>query len=98
MCEVLYDNGILLKGTDLWFDAKKKVNLSFISNANIPSLPQHDRIIATPETLKLIEAKTPDSIALSCPYNRPFSLGNIKDRTHTLGLFPRGFPDCGGNK
>ena len=86
MCEVLYDNGILLKGTGLWFDAKKKVNLSFISNANISSLPHHDRIIATPETLKLIEAKTPDSIALSCPYNRPFSLGNAR-----IELIPSGY-------
>ena len=86
MCEVIYNDGIHLKGTDLWFDAKKKVNLSFISNANIPSLPQHDRIIATPETLKLIEGKTPESIALSCPYNRPFSLGNIK-----IELIPSGY-------
>ena len=46
MCEVIYDEGIHLGGTDLWFDAKKKVNLSFISNANLSSVPHHDRIIA----------------------------------------------------
>lgn len=86
MCEVIYNEGIQLKGTDLWFDAKKKVNLSFISNANIQALPPHDRIIATPETLKLIETKTSDSIALSCPYNRPFALGNAK-----IELIPSGY-------
>ncbi len=86
MCEVIYEDGIQLKGTDLWFDAKKKVNLSFISNANILTLPRHDRIIATPETLKLIQTKTSGSIALSCPYNRPFSLGNAR-----IELIPSGY-------
>ncbi len=86
MCEVIYNEGIHLKGTDLWFDAKKKVNLSFISNANISTLPMHDRIIATPETLKLIESKTSGCIALSCPFNRPFTLGNAK-----IELIPSGY-------
>ena len=86
MCEVIYDEGIHLGGTDLWFDAKKKVNLSFISNANISHIPQHDRIIATPETLKLIEGKTKNSIVLSCPYNRPFTIGKTK-----IELIPSGY-------
>jgi len=86
MCEVIYNEGIQLKGTELWFDAKKKVNLSFISNGNISTLPRHDRIIATPETLKLVESKTSGSIALSCPYNRPFALGNAK-----IELIPSGY-------
>jgi len=86
MSEVIYNEGIQLSGTDLWFDAKKKVNLSFISNANISSLPLHDRIIATPETLKLIESKTSGSIALSCPYNRPFTLGKVR-----IELIPSGY-------
>jgi len=86
MCEVIYNEGIQLKGTDLWFDAKKKVNLSFISNGNVTSIPRHDRIIATPETLKLVESKTSSSIALSCPYNSPFFLGNAK-----IELIPSGY-------
>ena len=86
MCDVIYDEGIHLGGTDLWFDAKKKVNLSFISNANISSVPHHDRIIATPETLKLIEGKTKNSIVLSCPYNRPFTVGKTK-----VELIPSGY-------
>lgn len=86
MCDIIYDEGIHLGGTDLWFDAKKKVNLSFISNANIPSVPHHDRIIATPETLKLIEGRTKNSIVLSCPYNRPFTIGKTK-----IELIPSGY-------
>ena len=86
MCEIYYDEGIKIGGTDLWFDAKKRVNLSFISHANIPSLPEHDRIIATPETLKLLERKGSKSIALSCPYNRPFTLGNA-----CIELIPSGY-------
>jgi len=86
MCDVIYDEGIHLGGTDLWFDAKKKVNLSFISNAGVPSIPHHDRIIATPETLKLIEGKTRNSIVLSCPYNRPFTVGKTQ-----IELIPSGY-------
>ena len=86
MCDVIYNEGIHLGGTDLWFDAKKRVNLSFISNANLSSVPHHDRIIATPETLKLLEGKTKNSIVLSCPYNRPFTVGNTR-----IELIPSGY-------
>lgn len=86
MKEFIYDDGVRLAGTDLWFDAKKKVNLNFISSANISPVPRHERVIATPETLKFLESKTKNSIALSCPYNRPFSLGDFK-----IELIPSGF-------
>lgn len=86
MYKVIFDEGIHLRGTDIWFDAKKKVNQTFISNANISTIPRHDRIIATPETLRLIENRTRNSIVLSCPYNRPFTLGKAK-----VELVPSGY-------
>lgn len=86
MAEFIYDRGVRLSGTDLWFDAKKKVNLNFISSASVSPVPRHERVIATPETLKFIESKTKDSIALSCPYNRPFTLGDMR-----IELIPSGY-------
>lgn len=73
-----YNDGIHLKGTGLWFDSKKKAGLSFISNANIDKFTAPEKTIATPETVKFLEKKIRKSIILSCPYYRPFTLGNLR--------------------
>ncbi len=73
-----YDNGIHLKGTGLWFDSKKKVGLSFISNADIDKFTPPEKIIATHETIKFLEKKVKKSVLLTCPFYRPFSLGNLQ--------------------
>jgi len=73
-----YDNGIHLKGTGLWFDSKKKVGLSFISNADIDKFTPPEKIIATHETIKFLEKKVKRSVLLTCPFYRPFSLGNLQ--------------------
>ncbi len=79
-------DGIRLSGTDLYFDSLKKVPLSFVSNANKDSLPSHKKIIATPETIKLLGSKIKNSVILSCPYNQPFTLGKAK-----IELIPSGY-------
>lgn len=79
-------DGIRLSGTDLYFDSEKKVPLSFISNANVNSLPNHKKIIATPETIKLLGNKIKNSVVLSCPYNKPFTLGKAQ-----IELIPSGY-------
>ena len=81
-----YDNGIHVKGTELWFDSKKKTGLSFISHANIENFTPSEKILATPETIKLLSKKFSKSVVLTCPYNRPFSLGNIQ-----VELIPSGY-------
>lgn len=73
-----YNDGIHLKGTELWFDSKKKAGLSFISNANVDKFTVPEKTIATPETVKFLEKKIRKSIVLSCPYYRPFTLGNLR--------------------
>jgi len=73
-----YNEGIHLKGTGLWFDSKKKAELSFISNANIDRFTPSEKIIATPETIKFLFNKIKKSIVLACPYYRPFTLGNLQ--------------------
>ncbi|MCZ6555206.1 MAG: MBL fold metallo-hydrolase [Candidatus Dadabacteria bacterium] len=73
-----YNEGIHLKGTDLWFDSKKKAGLSFISNANISKFTPSEKIIATPETIKFLDKKIKKSVVLACPFYRPFALGNLQ--------------------
>lgn len=73
-----YKNGIHLKGTELWFDSKKKVPLSFISSANIEKFTPPEKILATPETITFLEKKIKKPVVLACPYYRPFALGDIE--------------------
>lgn len=73
-----YDDGIHLKETDLWFDSKKRVPLSFISNASISQFSSHKKIIATPQTIRLIGKRVRNSLVLPCPFNRPFTLGRLQ--------------------
>ncbi len=73
-----YKNGIHLKGTELWFDSKRKVPLSFISSANIEKFTPPEKILATPETIKFLEKKINKPVVLACPYHRPFALGSLE--------------------
>ena len=73
-----YNDGIHLIGTGLWFDAHKKTELTFISSADIERFTAPEKTIATPETIKLLEKKARSSLLLSCPYRRPFTLGNLQ--------------------
>jgi Cft2 family RNA processing exonuclease len=43
-------------------------------------------VIATPETLRLIEKRLRKSVALACPYNRPFTIGSTQAE-----LMPSGY-------
>jgi Cft2 family RNA processing exonuclease len=81
-----FDKGIHLKGTSLWFDSIKKANFSFISSANIGRFAPSEKVIATPETLRLIEKRIRKSVALACPYNRPFTIGSAQAE-----LMPSGY-------
>ena len=73
-----FDQGIHLRGTSLWFDSVKKARFSFISSANIGKFVPSEKVIATPETIRLIEKKIRKSVVLACPYNRPFTIGSVQ--------------------
>ena len=85
MLEISSSSEIKLSGTDIYFDSQRAVPLSFVSSANINSLPRSDKIIATPETVKLLGKKIKDSAVLSSPYGKPFTLGN-----YSIELIPSG--------
>ena len=85
-----FDRGIHLRGTSLWFDSVKKSKFSFISNANIGKFSPSEKVIATPETLRLIEKRIRNSVALACPYNRPFTIGSVEAELIPSGYMPGG--------
>lgn len=78
----------MLQGTPLWFDARSKSPVAFVSHAHSDHIARHERVIATPETLALmahrlgpLELTTPftygskltlDDLELEC-----FSAGHV---------------------
>ncbi len=85
MLEINSSSEIKLSGTDIYFDSKRAVALSFVSSANIDRLPRSEKIIATPETIKLLGKKIKGSTVLSSPYGKSFTLGS-----YTIELIPSG--------
>ena len=83
---IVYNDGIHLRETDLWFDSRREVPLSFISNAKFNNFAAHKKIIATPQTIKLLGKKVKKSLVLPCPFFRPFSLGKVQ-----VELIPSGY-------
>ena len=85
MLEINSSSEIKLSGTDIYFDSKRAVPLSFVSSANVNKLPRSEKIIATPETIKLLGKKIKGSAVLSSPYGKPFTLGS-----YSIELIPSG--------
>ncbi len=83
-----FDKGIHLRGTSLWFDSEKKAEFSFISSADIGRFVPSEKVIATPETIRLIEKRIRKSVALACPYNRPFTIGSVQAELIPSGYMP----------
>jgi putative mRNA 3-end processing factor len=83
--EVEYAGGIHLTGTPLWFDATHPMDLCFVSHAHMDHVARHRRIFATDRTVRLYEHRVGRTSALTCPYRRPFALGDL-----TIELFPAG--------
>ncbi len=52
-----YDRDILIHSIGLWLDAGRKRDFSFVSHAHSDHTNRHDRVLATPATLALAEAR-----------------------------------------
>ena len=79
------DDGLHLDGSILWFDSKRGAGLSFLSSASSELPNNGPQVIATEETIKILEANRKKPNALVCQYNRPFSIGKLK-----MELLPSG--------
>ena len=79
------DDGIHLDGSILWFDAQQNGELTFLSSALVAKSRPGPQVIATEETVRILEARRKKPKALVCQYNRPFSIGRLK-----MELLPSG--------
>ena len=82
------EGGLRLRGTPLWFDARRKTDLAFVSHAHADHIGRHRRMIATEATLELLRLRLGARAAfdaLPVPYRRPFTVGDV-----TLELFAAG--------
>src|SRR5690606_38073060 len=79
------NDGLHLANSILWFDSKESGDLSFLSSATQNFQPHVPQVIATEETVRILEAFRRKPRALICQYNRPFSIGPLK-----MELLPSG--------
>lgn len=79
------DDGLHLNDSILWFDSRHNGELSFLSSASYNFQSRVPQVIATEETVKILEAYKKKPNALVCQYNRPFSIGRLK-----MELLPSG--------
>ncbi|MCK4403808.1 MAG: MBL fold metallo-hydrolase [candidate division Zixibacteria bacterium] len=80
-----FENGIHIEGTGLWLDARRKVDLSFVSHAHTDHAVRHTEILVTKETAKFYEHRFGKAKFNILEYNRPKRLKGV-----TVELFPSG--------
>jgi hypothetical protein len=79
------EDGLHIADSILWLDSLLSGDLSFLSSASALSQSKVPQVIATEETVKILEACRKKPQALVCQYNRPFSIGRLK-----MELLPSG--------
>ena len=79
------EDGIHLDGSILWLDSKNTGDISFLSNPQGATSRLASRVIATEETVRILEAFRKKPKALVCQYNRPFAIGPLN-----MELLPSG--------
>jgi Cft2 family RNA processing exonuclease len=80
-----YENGIHIKGTGLWLDARRKADFCFVSHAHYDHAVRHTEILATKETVRLCEHRFGKTKFNVLEYNRPKRLKGVK-----VQFFPSG--------
>ncbi len=81
-----FQNGIHVKGTGLWLDAKRRVDFCFVSHAHFDHAVKHAKILATPETAKLCQHRFGKAKFKTLEYNQPREL----KKGIRVELFPSG--------
>ena len=85
MPEVVFDDGVQLLGTVLWFDSPRERDLCFVSHARTGRFPPHRKVLCTQATARLAQRRLAQADLLVSPFSRPFSLGEL-----SIELFPAG--------
>ena len=80
-----YDKALYVPALDLWLDATRVKDFSFVSHAHTDHATRHRKVMATPETLVLLEHRRGYTQAVTAPFNQPLALAD-----HQVTLFPAG--------
>ncbi len=80
-----FENGIHIKETGLWLDARRKADFCFVSHAHTDHAARHAEILCTRETARLCEHRFGEAKFNILEYNRPKRLKGAK-----VKLFPSG--------
>jgi Cft2 family RNA processing exonuclease len=80
-----YDKALYIPALDLWLDATRVKDFSFVSHAHTDHATRHRKVLATPPTLMLLEHRRGRTQAVTVPFNQPLILSN-----HQVTLFPSG--------
>jgi DNA ligase-1 len=87
MIEVRHDRALYLPQADLWLDPRLPKPLAFVSHAHSDHTGRHEKTIATPTTLRLMQARMGDWTGEKIPL--PF--GESRDfKNFRLRLLPAG--------
>ena len=82
----LRKGGLVLQGTPLWFDARVKAPMAFVSHAHADHIARHQHVIATRETLALMAHRLGElesSTALA--YGDAMALGEVRLECFSAG-------------
>jgi putative mRNA 3-end processing factor len=82
-----FDRGIRIRGTELWLDSKVGRRLCFVSHAHSDHVARHHRILATPQTLRLLARRYQPREALPLAFGRTLE---IPDGGARVTLVPAG--------
>ena len=77
--------GIKLDVTDLWLDAQRKVDFSFVSHGHADHLKKHRKILATPATARFHQLRQGRAEFLLLEFGQPLQVDDL-----TIQLYPAG--------
>ncbi len=81
-----YDNkGIKIKGAELWLDALRKVNYSFVSHGHSDHIKNHQKILATPATICFHALRSRQAGVHALEFGEAFEMDGMR-----VQLFPAG--------
>lgn len=83
--EFEYNGGVHLVGSVLWCDADRRHDLCFISHAHSDGIGKNRRILTTDKTVRILSRGSGKIEALTSPYRRSFTLGQLELELHPAG-------------
>jgi putative mRNA 3-end processing factor len=83
---ILWNDALKLRDAELYLDSRVPRPFCFVSHAHSDHLGEHDRIVATPATMRLAEHRNVRARTLQAPFGQGFSI----DHLHHGVLHPAG--------